>query len=170
MLLPPMPPEPRAASFKRQPTQVIEQAESIGLLEQLGVKPLSVARWSMDKSAVTIMQITERLSMVASCGPGHPESRTFYAAHAPSTCASPDSVIFFDLSKLLSTDLGVVSTCLSVGKANRPNIARVHMFYRSPLVGMAVTVGNVALGGLIQLHRDAETFHDALTAATRPLA
>jgi len=135
------------------------------MLDELGVKPLSREHWTMDRSSVTFVQITPTLSLVASCGPGHPQSRSFYAAHAPTSCAGPDSVIFWDLSGLLSTDLSVVSTVLGVGKTHRHRIAQVHMFYRSPLIGMAVTVGNVALGGLIQLHREADPFHDALREA-----
>jgi hypothetical protein len=159
--------QPSVVGFKRKPQESVEQAASVAMLERAGVKPRSSASWSMDRTAITFVHVSERLSLIASCGPGHPESRTFYAAHAPSTCAAPDSVIFWDLSQLLTTDLGVVSTCLSVGKANRHNIAAVHMHYRSPMVGMAVTVGNVALGGLIRLYKDAESFHEALLSAAR---
>ena len=52
----------------------------------------------------------------------------------------------------------MVRTCLGIGKAKRANLRAVHMFYDSPLVGMAVTVGNVALGGLLQLYREPEPF------------
>jgi hypothetical protein len=75
-------------------------------------------------------------------------------------------VIFWDLGALTSTDLGVVRTCVGIGKDNRHNLAKVHMFYASPFVGMAVTVANVALGGLLQLHPGPESFMDAFVSAT----
>lgn len=146
-------------------------AESLGegvgadLITRLGLEPVSVARWSKDSSSVIFVELAPLLHLVASRGPGHPDSRSFYAAHAPSACSRPGSVIFWDLGGLLSTDLGVVSTCLGVGKANRKNIAALHMYYASPLVGMAVTVGNVALGGLIDFYRQPDPFIEALTRA-----
>jgi hypothetical protein len=148
-----------------------KQRESLGegagveVITRLGVEPLSVVHWSQDRSSVIFVELTPLLHLVASRGPGHAESRGFYAAHAPSTCSREGSVIFWDLGGLLSTNLGVVSTCLGVGKANRKNIAQLHMYYASPLVGMAVTVGNVALGGLIEFYRTPEPFVDALTRA-----
>jgi hypothetical protein len=39
------------------------------------------------------------------------------------------------------------------------------MYYASPFVGMAVTVGNVALGGLIEFYRQPEPFVEALRRA-----
>lgn len=149
----------------RKAPEPVEQAASVGVIEALGIEPLSLSHWAMDRSSVTVVRITATLSLLASCGPGHPESRSFYAAHAPTICAEPGSVIFWDLSALLSTNLSVVTTMVGVGKANRHEIAQLHMFYRSPLVGMAVTVSNVALGGLIQLYREAEPFHAALREA-----
>jgi len=145
----------------------VEQAESLGLIDQLGVRPHAVERWARDRSTVTFLHLTDRLHLVASCGPGHPGSIEFYAAHAPTVCAQPNSVIFWDLSKLLSTDLGVVRTCLAVAKDNYANLGQVHMFYRSPMIGMAVTVANLALNGLIQLYREPEPFHAALRSAIR---
>lgn len=135
------------------------------LITRLGLVPVSVARWSKDSSSVMFVELAPRLHLVASRGPGHPDSRSFYLAHGPSACAREGSVIFWDLGGLLSTDLGVVSTVLGVGKAHRKNIAQLHMYYASPLVGMAVTVGNVALGGLIEFHRQPEPFVEALARA-----
>jgi hypothetical protein len=148
-----------------------KQRESLGegagveLITRLGLEPVSVARWSKDSSSVMFVELAPLLHLVVSRGRGHPDSRSFYLAHAPSTCSREGSVIFWDLGGLQSTDLGVVSTCLGVGKANRKNIAQLHMYYASPLVGMAVTVGNVALGGLIEFHRQPEPFVDALARA-----
>jgi hypothetical protein len=148
-----------------------KQRESLGegigaeLITRLGLEPVSVARWSKDSSSVIFVEIAPLLHLVASRGPGHADSRSFYAAHAPSACSREGSVIFWDLGGLLSTDLGVVSTCLGVGKTYRKNIKQLHMYYASPLVGMAVTVGNVALGGLIEFHRQPEPFAAALTQA-----
>lgn len=136
-------------------------------VDRLGIEPLSVAQWSMDNSSVMFVRLAPLLWLVASRGPGHPGSRSFYEMHAPTTCAREGSVIFWDLGGLLSTDLGVVSICLGVGKANRQNIERVHMYYASPLIGMAVTVGNVALGGLIEFYRQPEPFVEALARACR---
>jgi hypothetical protein len=148
-----------------------KQRDSLGegagveLITRLGIEPLSVARWAKDSSSVMFVELAPRLHLVASRGPGHPDSRSFYLAHAPGACAREGSVIFWDLGGLLSTDLSVVSACLGVGKANRKNIAQLHMYYASPLVGMAVTVGNVALGGLIQFYRQPDPFVEALRAA-----
>jgi len=128
------------------------------MVERLGAPVLWSERWSEDTSSVEISQITPVLAVMASRGPGHPNSKPFYAEHAPRICARPGSQIFWDLGSLTSTDLGVVRTCLGIGKANRANLGAVHMFYDSPLVGMAVTVGNVALGGLLQLYREPEPF------------
>jgi hypothetical protein len=141
------------------------QGAGVEVVTRLGLEPLSIARWSKDSSTVMFIELAPLLYLVASRGRGHPDSRGFYAAHAPSTCSREGSVIFWDLGGLLSTDLGVVSTCLGVGKANRKNIAQLHMYYASPLVGMAVTVGNVALGGLIEFYRQPEPFVQALTQA-----
>jgi hypothetical protein len=145
----------------------IELAESLGLIDRIGVMPIATHRWTLDRSAVTFVHVTDRLHLVASCGPGHSGSVEFYAAHAPTTCAVPGSVIFWDLSKLMTTDLSVVRTCLGIAKANHKNLAQVHMFYRSPMIGMAVTVANLALNGLIQLYGEAEPFHLALRGALR---
>ena len=151
-----------------------KQRESLGqgagaaLVDRLGLTPLSIARWEKDSSSVMFVELRPLLYLVASRGPGHPESRSFYETHAPTTCSQPDSVIFWDLGGLLSTDIGVVSICLGVGKNYRKNIAQLHMYYASPLIGMAVTVGNVALGGLIEFYRQPEPFVDALTRACSP--
>src|SRR5690349_2779076 len=85
------------------------------LVDRLGLEPLSVARWSMDSSSVMFVQLAPLLWLVASRGPGHPESRSFYEAHASGTCSREGSVIFWDLGGLLSTDIGVVSSSLVVG-------------------------------------------------------
>jgi hypothetical protein len=148
-----------------KPRQSLGPGAGAELVDRLGLEPLSVARWSMDSSSVMFVQLAPLLWLVASRGPGHPESRSFYDAHARTTCAHEGSVIFWDLGGLLSTDIGVVSICLGVGKANRKNIAQLHMYYASPFVGMAVTVGNVALGGLIEFYRQPEPFVEALTRA-----
>lgn len=139
------------------------------VLERFGFEPISVARWSEGSSSVDIVRLTPQLAVIASRGPGHPNSRSFYAEHAPTTCGREGSVIFWDLGGLTSTDLGVVSTCVGVGKAQRHNIARVHMYYDSPMVGMAITVANVALRGLIEFYRGPEPFVAAFTEASAGL-
>jgi hypothetical protein len=149
----------------RNQRQSLGEGAGAELITRLGLVPVSVARWSQDSSSVMFVELAPLLHFVASRGPGHPDSRSFYLAHAPSTCAREGSVIFWDLGGLLSTNLGVVSAVLGVGKANRKNIAQLHMYYASPLVGMAVTVGNVALGGLIEFYRQPDPFVEALTLA-----
>jgi hypothetical protein len=138
------------------------------LVDRLGLVPVSIARWSKDSSSVMFVELRPLLWLVASRGPGHPESRGFYETYAPTTCAHEGSVIFWDLGGLLSTDIGVVGICLGVGKTYRKNIAQLHMYYASPLIGMAVTVGNVALGGLIDFYRQPEPFVEALARACAP--
>ena len=138
---------------------------SVQLIDSLGIETFARMHWSEDSSSVDFVRITEHLSLAVSQGPGHPGSVPFYRERAPETCSLPGSVIFFDVSRLQSTDLGVVSTLMSVGKANRHNLAEVHMLYTSPLIGMAVTVGNIALAGLVRLYREVEPFHVALEAA-----
>lgn len=154
-----------ASHSQREP---LGEGAGAELVDRLGIEPLSVARWSKDSSSVLFVELRPRLYLVASRGPGHPESRSFYQAHAPTTCTHEGSVIFWDLGGLLSTDTGVVKICLGVGKTHRKNIAQLHMYYASPLIGMAVTVGNVALGGLIEFHRQPEPFVDALARACAP--
>jgi hypothetical protein len=138
---------------------------SVKLVDSLGVETFARKHWAQDRSSVDIVRITELLSLVVSQGPGHPGSVPFYREHAPETCGQAGSVIYFDVSRLQSTDLGVVSTLMSVGKAHRHNLAEVHMLYTSPLIGMAVTVGNIALAGLVRLYREVEPFQIALEAA-----
>jgi hypothetical protein len=153
---------PNAHHKQREP---LGEGAGAEFITRLGLVPVSVARWSKDASSVMFVELAPRLHLVASRGPGHPESRSFYLAHAPGACGREGSVIFWDLGGLTSTDLGVVSTVLGVGKANRKNIAQLHMYYASPLVGMAVTVGNVALGGLIEFYRQPDPFVEALGRA-----
>jgi len=147
------------------PAEGLGVPPSVELIESLGLDLVSLEWWAADKSTVVFVRITDRLSLAVSQGPGHRDSLPFYSDQAPKTCANPGSVIFFDVGRLSSTDLRVVSTLLSVGKANRHNLAEVHMLYTSPLVGMAVTVGNIALSGLIRLYHEAEPFHAALRSA-----
>jgi len=128
---------------------------------------MSLARWAKDSSCVVIARVTRQVAVISSRGPGHPESRDFYAEHGPATCGEANSVIFWDLGGLQSTDLGVVGICVGVGKANLRNIAAVHMFYDSPMIGMAVTVANVALRGLIHFHREPQPFFDAFATGLR---
>ena len=143
---------------------------SHGMVERLGLTPLSHERWAEDDSSVDIIRVTETLSVLATCGPGHIGARPFYERYAPQTCQHPESVIFRDLGSLTSTELTIVRTCIGIGKDNRHNLAAVHMFYDSPMVGMAVTVANVALGGIFSLYREAEPFVEAFNAAARPLS
>src|SRR5690349_510730 len=111
-----------------KPREPLGPGAAVELVDRLELEPLSVARWEKDSSSVMFVQLRPRLYVVASRGPGHPESRSFYEAHAPTTCSQPDSVIFWDLGGLLSTDIGVVSICLGVGKTYRKNIAQLHMY------------------------------------------
>ncbi|MCA9682656.1 MAG: hypothetical protein KC457_10705 [Myxococcales bacterium] len=142
-----------------------QKKSGVEVIDRSDVEPMSLVRWAKDSSCVVIARITPQVSVVSSRGPGHPGSRDFYTEHGPTTCCEADSVIFWDLGGLLSTDLGVVGICVGVGKNNRHNIAAVHMYYDSPMVGMAVTVANVALRGLIHFHREPQPFFEAFDRA-----
>ena len=137
------------------------------MVTRLGARPLSVERWAQDDSTVEIIRVTEQLAVMASRGPGHPAAVPFYAEFAPLTVVNAGSIVFWDLGSLTSTELSVVRTCLGIGKANLHNIAAVHMFYDSPLIGMAITVANVALDGLLSLYRDPEPFVEAFLETAR---
>src|SRR5688500_9161201 len=102
------------AGYKQR--EPLGQGAGAECVDQLGLEPLSVARWSKGRSTVMFVELRPLLFLVASRGPGHPESRSFYETHAPTTCSREGSVIFWDLGGLLSTDIGVVSICLGVGK------------------------------------------------------
>lgn len=74
-------------SQPREPRMPIQDPPALDVIRRLDVTPLSITRWREDQTTVTFVQISDGLSLVDSRGPGHPASRSFYAAHAPGTCS-----------------------------------------------------------------------------------
>jgi hypothetical protein len=77
------------------------------------------------------------------------------------------SELFFDAGRLHNYDSALRTRLTDHFVEHRPRIAALHVFTRSRLVAMGVSVANLALGGLITSHTEMSTFGDALDAAVR---
>lgn len=133
------------------------------IVDCLGRGPLDVARWSKGPSSVDVLRLTERTSMIITRGPGSADAVDFHAEQGARVCGIEDAVLFWDAGALTSSNLDVMRTCMGVGKANLHNLAAVYVLYDSPIVGMAITVVNLSLGGRLRFYRQREPFVDAFS-------
>ena len=69
---------------------------------------------------------------------------------------------FWDLGKLSKyhSEVRICATRLLL--AQRHKVLSLHTFTRSKLVSMGVAVANLALGGIVQIHPDKESYEAAL--------
>jgi hypothetical protein len=70
--------------------------------------------------------------------------------------------IFFDMGKMVNYDSALRTRLTSHFLEHRPKIASLHVFTRSRIVSMGVSVANLALGNLITSHSDVGRFMKAL--------
>jgi hypothetical protein len=75
--------------------------------------------------------------------------------------------IFFDMGKLVNYDSALRTLLTTHFSEHRPKIASLHVFTRSRLVSMGVSVANLALGNLITSYRDVGRFMKALDDTAR---
>ena len=75
---------------------------------------------------------------------------------------------FWDLEQLVNyhSDVRVFSTRVLL--AHRAKLASVHTLSTSRIVGMGVSVANLALGGIIQMHKTRDSFDQALSRVASP--
>jgi hypothetical protein len=75
---------------------------------------------------------------------------------------------FLDFADMESYDSGFRSELTGWGLENRPRLKSIHTFSHSKIVNMGATVASLALGGMIQVHKDAESFEAAAARARLP--
>jgi hypothetical protein len=82
--------------------------------------------------------------------------------------ATPERIqVFFDLGELLSYDSAARVSVTDWLLTNRARIVSIHVLTRSKLVGMGVAVANLALGGMMVVHREPAPFNVALRSGIR---
>ena len=75
---------------------------------------------------------------------------------------------FLDFADMEAYDSGFRSELTGWGLENRPRMKSIHTFSHSKIVNMGATVASLALGGMIQVHKDAESFEAAAARAKLP--
>lgn len=75
--------------------------------------------------------------------------------------------IFFDMGKMDNYDSTLRTKLTTHFAARRPDIASLHVFAKSRLVTMGVSVANLALGRLITVHSSLTSFVKALESTAR---
>jgi hypothetical protein len=78
----------------------------------------------------------------------------------------PSVQIFVDAELMTTYDSELRTEVTAALLVERRRIACLHIVVRSKLVAMGVSVANLALGGLMTIHRDSGSFVAALQAAT----
>lgn len=79
---------------------------------------------------------------------------------------SPHVQLFVDTELMTTYDSELRTRVTAALLAERPRIAGLHIVVRSKLVAMGVSVANLALGGLMTIHKDFATFLEALQLGT----
>jgi len=75
--------------------------------------------------------------------------------------------MFFDMGRMVNYDSALRTELTTHFARHRPQIASLHVFTRSRIVAMGVSVANLALGRLITVHPDISAFGDALEETAR---
>jgi hypothetical protein len=78
----------------------------------------------------------------------------------------PTVQLFVDAELMTTYDSELRTEVTAALLPERHRIACLHIVVRSKLVAMGVSVANLALGGLMTIHRDSGSFVAALQAAT----
>jgi len=94
---------------------------------------------------------------------------------APPIMAAFDAILerrekpemFFEMGRMVNYDSALRTELTTHFARHRPQIASLHVFTRSRLVAMGVSVANLALGRLITVHPDISGFSDALEETAR---
>jgi hypothetical protein len=131
---------------------------------------LPVASWRGDRGEVTISRLESRLVYLRLAGiADQPASKVIEQALDQVFSQTRSVVLFWDLEKLVNyhSDVRVCST--NVMLAHRARLKAVHAYSTSKIVAMGMAVVSLALGGLIQMHKNRLAFETALRAASHGL-
>jgi hypothetical protein len=75
--------------------------------------------------------------------------------------------LFFEMAEMVNYDSTLRTQLTNHFAQNRSKIASLHVFTRSRLVAMGVSVANLALGRIITVHPHAAAFYEALDQIAR---
>jgi hypothetical protein len=75
--------------------------------------------------------------------------------------------MFLDMGRMVNYDSTLRTRLTSHFVRHRSQVASLHVFTRSRIVSMGVSVANLALGRLITVHADMAGFNDALDSIAR---
>jgi hypothetical protein len=131
---------------------------------------LLVASWRGDRGEVTISRLESRLVYLRLVGIAEqPAAKVIEQALEQVFSQTRSAVVFWDLEKLVNyhSDVRVCST--SVLLAHRARLKAMHAYSASKIVAMGMAVASLALGGLIQMHKNRPAFETALRAASHGL-
>lgn len=123
-------------------------------------------RWSTDRGSITLLRPAPTIMVWVY--DGHVDTPAYadaiMQATEPAMAAGLKPIQFIDLEKLTSYDSTFRVKIAEWGKKNKDRLGKLYIYYKteSKLVGMAVYVINLALGGAYHIMRTRREFDATL--------
>jgi hypothetical protein len=89
------------------------------------------------------------------------------AAFDEIVAAKHKAELFYEMGRMNNYDSALRTRMTSHFAEHRPQIASLHVFTRSRIVAMGVSVANLALGQLITVHTDSSRFFKAIDVTAK---
>jgi hypothetical protein len=127
---------------------------------------VSLGSWRSESGEAKVAQLSKYVVLVRLVGQAEqPAAPMIFACLEQAFAAGRALDVFWDLEKLINYHSDVRTESTRVLLAHRPQLHSIQTYSTSKLVAMGVSVANLALGGIIRMHKGRTTFDAAIQQA-----
>jgi hypothetical protein len=124
--------------------------------------PTRVWTWSEGVNRVVIARLDDATGLVFATGEAAEGSTEVFEAGLRNLLARPATVLFWDLETLDRYAPKTRRMIVELLAAERKKLERIHLLSDKAMIAMAASAVNLALGGILQVHRERETWNEAM--------
>jgi hypothetical protein len=127
---------------------------------------VSLGNWRGESGEAKVSQLSKYVTLVRLVGQAEQAAAPIIFRSLEQAFAAGHSLdVFWDLEKLINYHSDVRTESTRVLLTHRPQLHSMHTYSISKLVSMGVSVANLALGGIIRMHKGRATFDAAVQEA-----
>ncbi|MFV8750708.1 hypothetical protein ACNOYE_09160 [Nannocystaceae bacterium ST9] len=124
--------------------------------------PTRVWTWSEGVNRVVIARLDDTTGLVFATGEAAEGSTDVFEAGLRNLLARPATVLFWDLETLDRYAPKTRRMIVELLAAERKKLERIHLLSDKAMIAMAASAVNLVLGGILQVHRERETWNEAM--------
>lgn len=124
--------------------------------------PQRVWTWNAGANVLVIARLDDTTGLVWAVGEATEASTDVFEEGLRSLLSRPNTELFWDLEELDRYAPKTRRMIVELLASERKKLDRIHLLSDKAMIAMAASAVNLVLGGILQVHRDRKSWHDAL--------